>query len=77
MSLRARQRASLLTDLELAIEREEFLLYYQPQHELAKGRVVATEALLRWQHPTRGLLAPAEFLEVARSPGSWCRSVHR
>ena len=69
MSLRARQRAALLTDLELAIQREEFVLYYQPQHELTKGKVVATEALLRWQHPTRGLLAPAEFLEVAEESG--------
>jgi diguanylate cyclase (GGDEF)-like protein len=69
MRLRAKQRAELLADLELALQRDEFLLHFQPQHELARGRVVATEALLRWQHPTRGLLAPSEFLEVAEESG--------
>lgn len=69
MSVRARERASLVADLDLAIRHEEFLFHYQPQHELVTGRVVATEALLRWQHPTRGLLAPAEFLEVAEESG--------
>lgn len=69
MSLRAHQRAALVADLELAIEREEFLFHYQPQHELVTGKVVATEALLRWQHPTRGLLSPVEFLDVAEESG--------
>jgi EAL domain-containing protein (putative c-di-GMP-specific phosphodiesterase class I) len=69
MSLQARHRATLLADLDLAVEREEFVFYYQPQHELLTGRVVATEALLRWQHPTRGLLLPSEFLEVAEESG--------
>lgn len=69
MSLRARQRAALLADLALAIQREEFLFYYQPQHDLVTGKVVATEALLRWQHPTRGLLSPVAFLDVAEESG--------
>lgn len=69
MSIRARERAALVADLHLAIQREEFLFYYQPQHDLGTGKVVATEALLRWQHPTRGLLVPAEFLEVAEESG--------
>ena len=69
MSIRARQRASLLADLARAIENEEFLFHYQPQHDARTGRVVATEALLRWQHPTRGLLAPADFLGVAEESG--------
>jgi EAL domain-containing protein (putative c-di-GMP-specific phosphodiesterase class I) len=69
MSIRARERASLVADLDLAIQREEFVFYYQPQHDLGTGKVVATEALLRWQHPTRGLLVPSEFLVVAEESG--------
>jgi diguanylate cyclase (GGDEF)-like protein len=69
MSVRARERASLLADLARAIESEEFLYHYQAQHDVRTGRVVATEALLRWQHPTRGLLAPADFLDVAQESG--------
>jgi diguanylate cyclase (GGDEF)-like protein len=69
MSMRARQRASLVTDLERAIARQEFLLHYQSQHDLRTGKVVATEALLRWQHPSHGLLPPSEFLEVAEASG--------
>ena len=69
MTMRARERASLVADLQRAITREEFLLYYQSQHDLRTGKVVATEALLRWQHPSRGLLPPSEFLEVAEASG--------
>lgn len=69
MSVRARERASLLADLAGAIEHDEFLFHFQPQHDVRTGRVVATEALLRWQHPTRGLLVPADFLELAEESG--------
>jgi diguanylate cyclase (GGDEF)-like protein/PAS domain S-box-containing protein len=69
MSMRARERSSLLADLARAIDNEEFLYHYQPQHDVRTGRVVATEALLRWQHPTRGLLVPADFLDVALESG--------
>ena len=45
-----------------ALEKEEFVLYFQPKANLANGDVVGFEALIRWQHPERGLLSPVEFL---------------
>lgn len=53
---------ALLRELENGIARDELVLHYQPAIDLAEGRVVAVEALLRWRHPKRGLLAPSEFL---------------
>jgi EAL domain-containing protein (putative c-di-GMP-specific phosphodiesterase class I) len=55
-------KQALLRELENGIKRDELLLHYQPTIDLGAGRVVAVEALLRWQHPKRGLLAPSEFL---------------
>jgi EAL domain-containing protein (putative c-di-GMP-specific phosphodiesterase class I) len=55
-------KQALLRELENGIKRDELLLHYQPTIDLGQGRVVAVEALLRWQHPKRGLLAPSEFL---------------
>ena len=55
--------------LERAIARDEFLLHYQPQVEVATGRVVGFEALVRWQHPTLGLVFPDCFIEMAESFG--------
>ncbi|MDB5864637.1 MAG: hypothetical protein JWO70_2443 [Betaproteobacteria bacterium] len=59
--------ATLLTeqDLRLALVRHEFFLHYQPQLDLASGRMVGTEALIRWQHPTRGVVPPVQFIPVA------------
>jgi diguanylate cyclase (GGDEF)-like protein/PAS domain S-box-containing protein len=59
------QRIDLEHDLRLALERDEFRLAYQPVLDLAHGRIVGAEALIRWQHPQRGLLPPAEFIGVA------------
>jgi diguanylate cyclase (GGDEF)-like protein len=59
----------LENDLRRALEREEFRLLYQPIVEVATGRIVACEALLRWQHPERGLLPPGEFLSLAEETG--------
>lgn len=60
-----RRRLSSETDIRLALERNQFRAHYQPIYELRKERLVGFEALLRWEHPTRGLLAPVEFLDVA------------
>jgi diguanylate cyclase (GGDEF)-like protein/PAS domain S-box-containing protein len=65
----ARQRVHTETALARALEREELVVYYQPIVETASRRWVGVEALLRWQHPTRGLLLPAEFLDVAEQTG--------
>ena len=59
----------LETDLKNALARDEFHLLYQPQVELAGGGLRALEALLRWEHPVRGLTPPAEFLSVAEESG--------
>jgi diguanylate cyclase (GGDEF)-like protein len=58
-------RLALVNDLRRAIERDELELYYQPQAELGSGAVVGAEALLRWNHPEAGAIAPQEFVEVA------------
>jgi diguanylate cyclase (GGDEF)-like protein/PAS domain S-box-containing protein len=67
--LRATERLELENDLRRAVEREELLLHYQPLVELASGRVVAVEALLRWEHPQRGLLKADQFIRVAEECG--------
>jgi len=59
------QRLHLQSDLQHALERDEFELYYQPQVGLADGRIKGVEALIRWNHPSRGLLPPGEFLPIA------------
>lgn len=64
---RVEHRHRLLRDLRAAVERREFELYYQPQVDLASGRIVALEALLRWRHPEWGLLLPGAFMEVLSS----------
>ena len=58
-------RVALEADLRRAIDEEELRLHYQPTVDLTTGRVVGVEALVRWQHPTRGLLSPADFVPVA------------
>jgi diguanylate cyclase (GGDEF)-like protein len=63
--VRARERRTLGNDLRAALQRGEFHLVYQPVLDLARDRLVGCEALLRWTHPTRGLVPPLEFLQVA------------
>jgi EAL domain-containing protein (putative c-di-GMP-specific phosphodiesterase class I) len=58
-------RANLQTDLERALDSEELLLQYQPIFEIASGRTIAVEALVRWDHPERGRLWPVGFISVA------------
>ncbi|HTW21031.1 MAG TPA: EAL domain-containing protein [Mycobacteriales bacterium] len=61
----ALERLQLRADLQQALRGDELVLYYQPEVDLHTGRIVAAEALVRWQHPTRGLLAPASFVPMA------------
>ena len=64
------QRVTIADELRGAVERGELRLYYQPQVELKTGRIVGVEGLLRWRHPTRGLLSPALFISVAERTGT-------
>lgn len=63
------QRLRLETDLRLAIDRQELQLYYQPILSVTDRQIIAFEALLRWQHPTRGMISPAEFIPIAEETG--------
>jgi diguanylate cyclase (GGDEF)-like protein/PAS domain S-box-containing protein len=69
MNLRAVERQSLEGSLRRALEREEFLLHYQPKVNLATGEITGIEALLRWQQPERGLVPPSQFVPVAEDCG--------
>jgi diguanylate cyclase len=62
-------RLTLVEELRTALETGELVLHYQPQVDVFTGRTVGVEALVRWQHPTRGLLSPAEFLALAEVHG--------
>ena len=64
-----RDRLVLEADLHSALEKREFVLHYQPQVELRSRRLTGMEALIRWQHPTRGLLPPSEFVNTAEDCG--------
>jgi diguanylate cyclase (GGDEF)-like protein/PAS domain S-box-containing protein len=65
MNARSLERLTLENDLREGLGRREFRLHYQPQVDLASGRTVGVEALLRWQHPRRGLVSPDTFIAVA------------
>ena len=69
MSVKALEKFMLEASLRHALERDEFLLYYQPQVNLASGLITGVEALLRWQHPDRGLVSPNQFIPVAEETG--------
>jgi diguanylate cyclase (GGDEF)-like protein len=87
MQARAVARLRMENDLRAAVERHEFELYYQPLVALGSGRITEVEALLRWRHPDRGIIAPLDFIPLAEETGlitrigSWvlaeaCGQVH-
>lgn len=69
MTARAVARQSIEASLRLALERQEFVLHYQPKINLHSGTIVGIEALVRWKHPQRGLLEPAQFVPIAEDSG--------
>ena len=69
LTARATHRLTLEADLRAALERDQLRVLYQPRFDARSGRLAGAEALARWQHPSRGLLAPADFLEVAECTG--------
>lgn len=62
-------RLTLENEIRKGLERDEFVLHYQPQVDGVTGAIAGVEALVRWQHPTRGLLGPGEFIDVAEESG--------
>jgi len=69
MNEQAVQRMALETDLRMGLENDAFELHFQPQYEGPGRALVACEALVRWQHPTRGLISPGEFIPMAEETG--------
>lgn len=69
MQARALAVLQLETDLRQAIDNQEFLLHYQPIFSLRNQEIIGLEALIRWQHPTRGLVSPGDFIPVAEETG--------
>ncbi|WP_440997842.1 EAL domain-containing protein [Arhodomonas sp. SL1] len=69
MNARAHERMELEGNLRHAVQRDELFLVYQPQFDLATGTIVGVEALLRWRHPTRGLIPPGQFIPIAEESG--------
>jgi EAL domain-containing protein (putative c-di-GMP-specific phosphodiesterase class I) len=69
IAARAGARLQEMADLRRGLQAAEFVLEYQPQVDLATNRVVGVEALVRWQHPTRGLVGPGDFIPLAERTG--------
>ena len=69
MNARSLERLNMTSDLRRALQRDELVLYYQPQVNLRNGEIIGGEALLRWRHPKRGLVPPGQFIPLAEDTG--------
>ncbi len=69
MNKASMERLALENDMRIALDREEFVLHYQPKINIASGRVSGVEALVRWQHPKKGLVPPGMFIPIAEETG--------
>jgi EAL domain-containing protein (putative c-di-GMP-specific phosphodiesterase class I) len=69
MRAQAMARLELESDLRRAVDNQEFVLYYQPKVSLKTGQIVGAEALIRWRHPTRGIVPPDQFIPLAEETG--------
>ena len=69
LTAHAQNRVEIAGELRRALQQEELRVYYQPVHDLHDGRLVGVEALVRWQHPERGLVPPGEFIPIAERTG--------
>ena len=71
MNVRAVERQSIEESLRRALERQEFKVHYQPKVDLRTGAITSAEALIRWTHPVRGAVSPAEFIPIAEDSGPY------
>ncbi len=69
MNAHALERLTLENQLRRAVERNEFVLYYQPKVDISSGRITGAEALVRWRHPEQGIVSPAKFIPIAEETG--------
>jgi len=69
MNVKARERLMLESSLRRALDRNEYMLYYQPRVDLLSGQIIGAEALLRWRHPEMGLVPPADFIPILEETG--------
>ena len=69
LTAHAQYRVEVANDLRRALEQHELRVFYQPVHDLSTSRMIGVEALVRWQHPQRGLVAPGEFIPIAERTG--------
>ena len=69
LTAHAQYRVEVASDLRRALEQHELRVYYQPVHDLKSSRLIGVEALVRWEHPLRGLLSPGEFIPIAERTG--------
>ncbi|CAN1593449.1 phosphodiesterase DibA [Pseudomonas mediterranea] len=69
LTAHAQQRVEIAFELRRALAQQELRVHYQPVHDLASSRLIGVEALVRWEHPVRGLISPAEFIPIAERTG--------